>query len=379
MVLIRALTYHVPSSNEMSVEGALKQLIADSDRFKKIENSLKERVWTKRAVFPKLNFRMEDLSKVSAEIEEAIEDSGIDYAVIPLGKQDPMKVADSLPDSLSGTSKIFYNLEAGDLDEDPCSFDLAPMAKLIRKIYEEAGPEACTRFAIAYGGPPETPYFPASISLRRGISACLRYAGSLHDEILSFSSNERSLDEILLSIFYPIAQDVRFASLDQGFEFIGIDASLSPWMEESAARIIELLSKAPFGEPGTLNAIHKLNVSISNLSKHFNTTGFNEVMLPLAEDNRLKELGGSGLISAMDLVSMISVSVAGLDMVILPSSVNDEELAELFRDAMVLAFRKRKPIGIRVILANASPYEWVNLGRFPKAPVIPLSRASPSN
>ncbi len=377
MVLIRALTYHVPPSKEMNVEDALKQLIADSEKFRKLENFSKVEIWTKRAVFPKLIFKTEELPKVSTRIEDVLVDTGIDYAVIPLGKHDPTEVADLLAASLSGTSKIFYNLKAGDLNEDPSGFDLVPMAKLIKRIYEKAGPEACTRFAIAYGGPPETPYFPASMSVRRGISACLRYAGSLHDKLLS--SNDSSLDEMLLSIFYPVAQDMRLASLDQGFEFIGIDASLSPWMEESAARIIEFLSKASFGGPGTLNSIHKLNVSISNLSKHFSTTGFNEVMLPLAEDNRLKELGSLGSLSAMDLVSMISVSVAGLDMVILPSSVEDRELAELFRDAMVLAFRKGKPIGIRVILADASPYEWVNLGRFPKAPVIPLAKASSGN
>ncbi|GEM_PF-138285 len=371
MVLIRALTYHISPSRKKSVDYLIDQLLEDSERFKKIERFSKSKIWTKRAVFPQLNFKREDLLKVSERIEESLSDSGIDYAVIPLGKQDPEKIADQLSTSLSETSRIFYNIKAGNLRDDPCGLNLLPMADLIKKIYEKAGSEACTRFAIAYGGPPETPYFPASISIRRGVSACLRYAGSLHDKLLS--SNGESLGEILLSLFYPVVQDIRLACLDQGFEFIGIDASLSPWMEESAARIIETISGATFGMPGTLNAIHKLNISISGLSKYFRTTGFNEVMLPLAEDNRLKELGASGSISAMDLVSMISVSVAGLDMVILSSSVREKDLAELFRDAMVLAFRKRKPIGIRIILANASPCEWINLGRFPKAPVICLS------
>ncbi len=377
MVLVRALTYHIPPSKNMHVEDALEHFIEDSEKLKKIEDSSKAKIWTKRAVFPQLSYKMEELPKISTRVEEGLADSGIDYAVIPLGAQDPTKVADFLSESLSNTSKIFFNVKAGDLNENPSKLELISMARLIKRIYEIAGPEACTKFAIAYGGPPETPYFPDSVSNRKGISACLRYAGSLQDKLSS--SNEGSLDEILFSLLYPIAQDIRLASLDQDLEFIGIDSSLSPWMDESVARVIEILSGTIFGGPGTLNAIHKLNISISNLSKHFNITGFNEVMLPLAEDNRLKELGASGSLSAMDLVSMISVSVAGLDMVILPSSVKDRNLAELFRDAMVLAYRKGKPIGIRVILADAPPYEWVNLGRFPKAPVIPLSKADSRN
>jgi len=371
MVLIRALTYHIQPGSKLKLKDAIDKLMADSDSFKKIEKFSKVEIWTKRAVFPPLDFNQKDLLKISISVEEALDDCGIDYAVIPLKKGDPKDLLELLPRSLSETSKVFFNVKAGDVKEDPSDFHLLPFADLVRKIKEKAGSESCIRFAIAYGGPHETPYFPASTSIKGGVSACLRYARSLEERILS--SDERSLEEILLSLFYPVTQDIRLACLDCGLDYLGMDTSLSPWMEESAARIIEILSGNVFGGPGTFNAIHELNQAISKLSDHIDTTGFNEVMLPLAEDDRLKELGASGSITAMDLVSMIPVSVAGLDMVVLPTSLKDKELAELFRDAMVLAFRKRKPIGIRVILADGSPQEWVDLGRFPKAPVIPIS------
>lgn len=371
MLLIRALTYHVPPSKGKMFEEAMKQMEDDSERFKALTDHIRTEIWTKRVVFPLIDFKIEELPKISVKIEESIKELGFDYAVIPLGRRKPKKIAEPLSTSLSGTSRIFYNLKAAELDEDPIELDLLEMEGLLKEIYEKAGPEACTRFAIAYGGPPETPYFPASSSKRRGISFCLRYAKALKEEM---RSKKGDLNEIMSSLLYPKVREVRSACSEAGFEFIGFDASLSPWMDESVAEIVELMSKSSFGGPGTFSSIHKLNKAISTSSKGIKTTGFNELMLPLAEDNRLKELGGLGFISAIDLVSMISVSVAGLDMVILPLSVESKELAELLRDSMVLAFRKGKSIGIRIILADAEPLEWIGLGRFPKAPVIPIFR-----
>lgn len=371
MSIIRALTYHIPPCKGESFDYLIKQMETGSEKLEIVKKQCRTKIWTKRVVFPPLYFKTEDLPKISKLVEEAMETCGIDYAVIPLGRRDPKDVARSLPTSLSETSKVFYNIKVADINEDP--EDLIPVAELIRKISERAGPEACIRFAIAYGGPPETPYFPASTSTRRGISACLRYAGDLLEKI---TSSKEDLDRIMFSLVRPATQEIELACSKQGFEFIGMDASLSPWMEESVAKVIEALSGTTFGMPGTFNAIHKLNSSISRLSEHLRLTGFNEVMLPLAEDNRLKELGASGMISAMDLVSTISVCVAGLDMVLLPSSVKVKELAMLFKDAIVLALRKRRPIGIRIILVDAQPFEWVELEGFTKAPVIPLSRVS---
>jgi len=57
--------------------------------------------------------------------------------------------------------------------------------------------------------------------------------------------------------------------------------------------------------------------------------------------------------------------------VALPIKVEDLTLTNLLRDAFTMAYRKQKPIGVRLILANLDPYEYLELNRFAKIPVIP--------
>ncbi len=362
MPLIRALAYH--ADPRQPVNRIVKQLGEASTILDRIEENIDMDVWSTRLVFPRLT-RLQGISQLSTYIEDALEEAGFSYAAMSLGPADHEKASDEIIESLRNTSTIFFSYKVADLNEDPCMINLRPVTAMLKKIASEAGPDACTRFAIAYGSPPETPYFPVCASRRQGISACLRYAGDLED---TDKNTIRHVIRRIVSNAYSILEE---ACQNLNLNYIGLDASLSPWMHESVAKIIEKLSGETFGEPGTLSAVHYLNKILSELSAELLLTGFNEIMLPLAEDSRLIELAEEHRIKASTLASLVSVSVAGLDMVAIPLNTDDITIENLVEDTLTLAYRKQKPTGIRLILVDLEPYEHVELERFPSIPVIP--------
>lgn len=360
MPLIRALAYHVDPRNPL--EDSISRLDEASEVLDRLVKNIDLDVWSRRLVLPELRGR---LNRLSIMVEEAAGDEGFDYAAIPLGSASPETITGELIEALKNTTRVFFNYKVADLNVDPCNISFKPVISMLRRIAVEAGPDACTRFALAYGGPPETPYFPDCASRRQGVSACLRYAGDLQG--VGVDTLKESVRQVLGRVSFKLEEACR----SLGVRYVGLDASLSPWMDESVARIIENISGSIFGGPGTLSSIYLINRLIEEFSAEFRLTGFNEVMLPLAEDSRLIELAEKRLITASTLTSLISVSVSGLDMVALPLSLDYPALSNLLRDAFTLAYRKQKPIGVRLILADLEPYEYLELQRFTMIPVVP--------
>ncbi len=360
MPLIRALAYHLDPHG--SLENSISRLSEASEVLDRIVENVDLDVWSRRLVLPEVKGGIDRLSIL---VEEAARDAGFDYAAVPLGPGSPDKVTGGLVEALKNTTRVFFNYKVADLNIDPYNISFKPVINMLRSIALEAGPDACTRFALAYGGPPETPYFPDCASKRLGVSACLRYAGDLQD------MDAAALRESTRQIIGRAASKLEEACQSLGVNYIGLDASLSPWMDESVARIVENISGTTFGGPGTISSIHLVNRTIMESSAQYRLTGFNEVMLPLAEDSRLIELAEKHLITASTLTSLISASVSGLDMVALPLRLGYTVLSNLLRDAFTLAYRKQKPIGVRLILADLEPYRYVELQRFTKLPVIP--------
>jgi uncharacterized protein (UPF0210 family) len=67
---------------------------------------------------------------------------------------------------------------------------------------------------------------------------------------------------------------------------------------------------------------------------------------------------------------MIQMCVAGLDMVAIPLSTSRERLARLLMDVLAIAHRKRRPVGVRLLLVPSNPNSYVEIGRFGKVPVL---------
>ncbi|MDK2384103.1 MAG: DUF711 family protein, partial [Candidatus Korarchaeota archaeon] len=157
-----------------------------------------------------------------------------------------------------------------------------------------------------------------------------------------------------------------------GTAFIGIDVSPSPWMEMSVARVVEALSGVSVGAPGSLSAIRRLNEAVWRAGKGLPLIGFNETMLPVAEDNVLKVRTLEGL-RVRDLALLTLGCLAGIDMVVLPWEGGAEALGGLILDQVVVHRLKAMPLGMRVILyEGVRPGDKVELDKFGAVPVSAL-------
>ncbi len=245
---------------------------------------------------------------------------------------------------------------------------------LIYKIAEELGPDFNVRFALSSGEPPDGPYFPVTKSSSFGITASLLYPSDLYKFLQNSEEPSATLRQIMPILFQEAEKDLLLTLRDEGekLPYIGMDFSLSPWMEESTAKVVSMVSKEPFMALGTASAILEINRAIMDSSYSLKYTGFNEIMLPMAEDNLLREMAYKGLLTARDLSYLAPYCVAGLDMIVLPLSTPRKEIAKLIRDVMAASWVKGKVLGIRILMADAEPGEMVNLKMFGKIPVMRL-------
>jgi uncharacterized protein (UPF0210 family) len=231
--------------------------------------------------------------------------------------------------------------------------DAAAAASAIVRI---AGrdPELATRVAVSAGGHIiATPYFPVSSAPpgRRILAASILYASDVDASSVAGS---------VASIFRRAERAVPGAAFDY---------SLSPWMEDSVAALVERAYGARVGSPGSMHAVHELNRAIRRGAGP-GALGFNEVMLPVEEDSALKAMAREGSIRASDLLRLSSVCVAGVDMAVV--SAGPEEVRRFLLDARALSASAGKPIGVRLIPVGDPPGTRVDLGRFGRATAIAL-------
>ncbi len=281
-------------------------------------------------------------------------------------------------EGIKGLNKAWELIKQGyftsfSIGREPPSSLISQAVDLIYRISEEMGPEFNVMFALSSGEPSEGPYFPVTKSSSFGMSASLLYPSDLYGFLKDLEEPSGSLRQIMTILFQEAEKELILALEDEGgIPYIGIDFSLSPWMEESSAKVVSMVSKSPFMEAGTASAILEINKAISDSSYNLKYTGFNEIMLPMAEDNLLKEMAYRGLLTARNLAYLTPYCVAGLDMVVLPLSTPRKEIAKLIRDVLAASQVKEKIIGVRIVMVDAKPGEMVDLKMFGKVPVMKL-------
>ncbi|CCC82394.1 DUF711 family protein [Thermoproteus tenax] len=222
--------------------------------------------------------------------------------------------------------------------------------EFLTTIDKRGEPELARYVALLLGGVVyNSPYYPAAVVKSEGVSLSLLYADDLSspDDVAALLKSAERIGE-------SFAESI-------GERFLGVDGSLSPWGEHSVARAIERLFGVRLGGWGSLAAIKALNDSIR--SAGVRSVGFNEVMLPLAEDEELKRLAQEGSLDLYKLASYASVCVAGLDMV--PVEADREALRRLLLDLKALAETKARPVGVRIFPASGEYFEVPGFGRTP--------------
>ena len=281
----------------------------------------------------------------------------VDYVAFPLASLD----SDRLVALISSYENAFFSLEYREeyLDE---------IVEVLRRIPRECGWEAGARFGVSLGRIPTTPYFPVTRSGGEGLSMSLLYVDYLKSRVANGASVSDAMREAALRA-YKLAYEAS-DSADSRLALIGLDLSLSPWMEESVGALVEQILGAPLMTPGTYSTIGLLNDLLTTLAKSLRAVGFNEVMMPLAEDNRLKELAAVGQLKFRDLLSLTPLCVAGLDMVPIPSTTEEKVLKGVISDLRRFHLLKGRSIGMRLVLVDSEPGVEILLGRFGRTPVL---------
>lgn len=243
----------------------------------------------------------------------------------------------------------------------------APIEEAAKILYEVARhPDKAARFAIAVPGFIETPYFPAGSSLGpvHGLSASLLYPRMLEGRDLYEGFNDVS------DLAVELEENLMDIAEELGLEYRGLDLSLSPWMEQSVARVVEQVAGQRIGEIGVAATIREIEELIEELCLDVTCTGFNQVMLPVAEDNVLKERVASNELDIYKLLHLTYACVAGLDMVLVPRRQwTREKAAAILAEITTAANLKEKPLGVRIVAVDAEPGEWIEIGDFGKTPV----------
>ncbi|MEM0161553.1 MAG: DUF711 family protein [Thermoproteota archaeon] len=377
MTLIRALAIHLGNFSNyrpLKIED-LKEKVST------VKHKFKTNIWTTRVILPKIvqdhsttfkgassqQVSERDLEKIIENSEELIKELGIDFVAIPFDYNSLRKIRTKFVELFSVSNRLFFSLNIGNLTGDLPIKESKDSIQLLKEIFESNGEEACTRFAISFGGQPETAYFPDTAAKNFGFSLSLRYV----NDILNRLGDKKDLSDTIESIARPIQNEALRVQKYANMKFLGIDLSLSPWMKESILKLIEEVGDITEISPGFYTSIWKLNEAIMN-TKKIKKIGFNEVMLPVAEDSLLKEYFASRKMMITELIGAISVCVAGLDMVAVSANLKNEVIEKLVLDSISISKARKKKIGIRLILANGKAGGEIKLSRFGKVPVIKI-------
>ncbi len=351
----------------MKIRGAAIFVDKDSrlnDLLARLDAALEEvsrkhnlQVLTKRITLPFVG-SVDEAKSMLKVIEPIARRRGYVYAGLNLmNPLDPSAVAGLM----SEYGNTYASIWMPEYSDDIAQFYVGLLREVARR-----NPLDARRVAVLVGDLIETPYFPASINVKggEGFSIALLYPGDLNVGLKELYGRIR---EVILKgseFGEEVAERVNV-------EYRGVDASLSPWGSESVVGVVEGVFSVRFGYPGTMAAIGTLNRFIAEVPAL--KTGVNEVMLPLAEDEKLKLRFIEGYVDLGKLASYLQVCVAGVDMVPIP--VGELDLVKnLLMDLSELARAKGRPIGLRLIPSTSHTVSFKDFG---EAPTISLVTGRP--
>ena len=244
------------------------------------------------------------------------------------------------------------------------------VSDLIHKLAEK-DPSKATHIGInTLGERVNTPYFPlASTRTHMGVSVGLLYPNYLTN------AYRRGVYRELVNSIKIAAEEawkiLRESSKGTNMKPLGVDLSVSPWMEESTLGLVEYIAGVRLPEPGIAYGISLVNRALLEASRTMPTIGFNEVQLPIAEDLKMKARVSELNTTARDLARLSGVCLAGLDLAVVPADV--DRVAGLLLEVRGYSLTKNKPLGVRIIpVEDVEPGDKVYLEKFGETPVIPI-------
>ncbi|MCX8168658.1 MAG: DUF711 family protein [Candidatus Methanomethylicia archaeon] len=284
-----------------------------------------------------------------------------DYYAVPVVYNSSFDI-DLIISLLKDYDKMFFSMFGG-------YSSFKAFRDLLVSVGNKLSLDCFIRLSFSVDNPIITPYFPsASAGKDIMLTASFLYVNDLLEAV----KRSRSISETIFRCFKRVEEFVIEIANYLKINSIVFDLSISPWMEESVVDLIEVYGGIKFNDIGTLNSIYQINKSIMEVtSKGEFFIGFNELMLPYAEDLRLMLLGSKGVISAYDLLHLSSVCVAGFDMAVLPK-INMDLLDLFLLDVYSLLKAKSKPCGFRIVLSDREYGDNIDLGFLGRVPIMKL-------
>jgi uncharacterized protein (UPF0210 family) len=331
-----------------------------------------------------------------ARLGELCTRSGLDYCslgTVQAATAAPEEVSDlleAIPDLLSAAENVFASVQVGSHTQEGEKINMEAVrasARIIKALSERtADGFGNLRFAAAANCPPHIPFFPASYyeeddrnGGRPEFGLALEAAG-LAVRAFSDARTQGEARANLLALLVDeggrAAEICGVLSSEHGYTFTGLDISMAPYPkpELSIARALEMISGAPLGSPGTLNAAAFFTGVLKEARAQLPTVGYSGLMLPVLEDQVLADRAAEGLITLDTLLLLSTICGLGLDTIPLPGDVSLRQLEGIILDVATVANRFDKPLTARLLpvpgLSAGDPTEWSDFHYFTKGRVM---------
>jgi uncharacterized protein (UPF0210 family) len=268
-----------------------------------------------------------------------------------LNANDPESQADVLAEILAGTKSINASLVVA-ADDGVRWRSVGAASRVMKRLEDTEHSQANFRFAAIAMVAPLTPFYPAAYISGFGhqFAIALESANTVaavFQNSQDLNAARQKLTETLAKTAFDIESLAQRADRDTGWAYVGMDLSPAPAKDVSIGAALEELTQQPFGSSGTLTAAATVTAAIRDI--HVKRTGYNGLMVPILEDERLAQRWSEGNISIDGLLAYSAVCGTGLDTVPLPGDITEQQLDLIIGDMASLAFKWKKPLSARLL------------------------------
>ncbi len=269
-----------------------------------------------------------------------------------LKDSDDPRQAELLGQILRNTKKLDGSLiVAGD---DGVHWNALRAAAKLVKFLAESTPHSQGNFNFAATAlvPPLTPFFPGSYHSGAGhqFAVALESANVVRDAFAGardYRAAETALAKAMREQALAVEAIASRMDYETGWSYVGIDLSPAPLKDVSIGAAIENLTRASFGDSGTLTAAALITSVLRDIP--VKRTGYSGLMLPVLEDARLAARWTEGALTLDALLAYSAVCGTGLDVVPLPGEVSLQQLERIIGDVASLAVKLHKPLSARLL------------------------------
>lgn len=170
--------------------------------------------------------------------------------------------------------------------------------------------------------------------------------------------------------------------LNANYGIVDLSLAPTPVMGDSVAHILEEIGLESVGACGTTMALAMLNDAVKKggimASNHVG--GLSGAFIPVSEDAGMIEATAKGALKIEKLEAMTCVCSVGLDMIAVAGDVGSDIISAIIADEAAIGVVNNKTTAVRIIpVPNKKEGDIVEFGGLlGKAPIIPVSRYSPS-